>query len=241
MDGHDSLLQAFLGGDLGPDDVRRFDQHLLECEACWRAVRDNRAGRMAAQMLRQPAPPDLADRVAFAVEIAASERPRRRARAPSRLGLRLAGGGTALLAALVVLLVVLLPGVGGTPPMPAAVQAVAHYAQSMTPAAGSARSQAGGRQAAPVEVGQPVSVTVGGQRILMRTWRLGGTEAVVAVSQRPFPMPAGATAGSGGGMAWSARLGKLGMYCVNSRTSELVAAPVPAAELPTLAARLPLT
>jgi hypothetical protein len=29
------------------------------------------------------------------------------------------------------------------------------------------------------------------------------------------------------------------MYCINGRTSELVAAPVPAAELATLAARLP--
>src|SRR5262244_3927031 len=141
MDGHDSLVQAFLGGDLGPADARRFDEHLLECEACWRAVRENRAGRMAAQLLRHPAPPDLADRVAFAVEIAALARSQRRARAPSRLGLRLAGGGTALLAALVVLLV-LLPGVRGTPAMPAAVQAVARYAQAIAPPAGPARSQA---------------------------------------------------------------------------------------------------
>jgi anti-sigma factor RsiW len=238
MDGHDSLLQAFLGGDLGPADALRFDEHLLECEGCWRAVRENRAGRTAAQLLRHPAPPDMTDRVAFAVEIAASERPQRQARAPGRLGLRLAGGGTALLAALVVLLV-LLPGVPRTPPTPAAVQAVARYAQAIAAPSGPARSQTGGRQAAPAEVGQPVSVTTGGQRIMLRTWRLGGTEAVVAVSQRPFPMPAGATAASGGGMAWSARLGKLGMYCVNGQTSELVAAPVPAAELPFLAARLP--
>jgi len=240
MDGHDSLLQAFLGGELGPAEARRFDEHLLECEACWRAVRENRAGRMAAQSLRHPAPPDLADKVAFAVEIAALARPQRWARGPSRLGLGLAGGGTALLAALVVLLV-LLPGVRGTPPMPAAVQAVARYAQAIAPPAGPARSQAGGRQPVPAEVGQPVSVTTGGQRIVLRTWRLGGTEAVVAVSERPFPMPAGATAASGGGMAWYARAGRLGMYCVNGRTSELVAAPVPAAELPFLAARLPLT
>jgi len=42
-------------------------------------------------------------------------------------------------------------------------------------------------------------------------------------------------------MAWSVRLGKLGLYCVNGPTSELVAAPVPTAELASLAARLPLT
>jgi hypothetical protein len=90
----------------------------------------------------------------------------------------------------------------------------------------------------PVAVGRPVTVTVQGQRIEMRTWRLGSAEAVVAVSGQPFPMPAGAHAASGGGMAWSARLGKISLYCLNGPTSELLAAPVPAAELAALAARL---
>ena len=85
-----------------------------------------------------------------------------------------------------------------------------------------------------------MTVTAGGQRMVLRTWRLGGAEAVVAVSGRPFPMPAHAQGVSGRGMAWSARLGRLGLYCLNGQTSELVAAPVPAAELAALAARLPL-
>jgi hypothetical protein len=42
-------------------------------------------------------------------------------------------------------------------------------------------------------------------------------------------------------MASSARLGTLGLYCINARTSELVATPVPDAVLAALAARLPLT
>lgn len=50
------------------------DEHLLVCERCWRTVREDRAGRQAAQVLRQPAPPGLADRVAFAVEAAAAGR-----------------------------------------------------------------------------------------------------------------------------------------------------------------------
>jgi hypothetical protein len=41
-------------------------------------------------------------------------------------------------------------------------------------------------------------------------------------------------------MAWSARVGTLGLYCVNGRSSELVAAPVPVAELAALVAQLPL-
>jgi len=244
MDSHELMLRAFLAGDLGPADARRFDEHLLECEACWRAVREDRVGRQAALLLRRPAPPGLADRVAFAVEVAASARPPAPARPPAkrpvrRMRWRLAGAGMLALGVLAALIAVLLPGGGGTPAMPGAVAAVARYAQAVPLPAGPSRAQSG--RAAPAEVGQPVTVTAGGQRIVLRTWRLGGTEAVVAVSSRPFPMPTGAAAVPGGGMAWSARLGRLGLYCINGKTSELVAAPVPAAELAALAARLPLT
>src|SRR5215471_8213259 len=104
MDGHDRVLAAFLAGELGPAEARRWDEHLLVCEACWRAVREDRAGRQAAQLLRQPAPPGLADRVAFAVEMAAARTAalrqvqlgigsRRRARHDRRLRWRLAGAG----------------------------------------------------------------------------------------------------------------------------------------------------
>ena len=70
--------------------------------------------------------------------------------------------------------------------------------------------------------------------------RLGGVEVVVAVSGQPFAMPPGARGAPGGGMAWSARLGRLAFYCINGRRPVLVAAPVPAGELAGLAARLPL-
>ncbi len=123
--------------------------------------------------------------------------------------------------------------------MPAAVAAVARYAQAV-PYRNAEQSPPQGIRSAPVEVGRPVTLTAGGQQIVVRTWRLDGTQVVVAVSRQPFPMPAGAQAASGAGMAWSARLGKLGLYCVNGRTSELVAAPVPDAELAALVARLPL-
>jgi len=131
--------------------------------------------------------------------------------------------------------VLLLPG--GRAGMPAPVAAVARYAETMPPARQPEPST--GWPTTPVPVGHPVTLTAGGQRIVVRTWRLGGTEAVVAVSGRPFPMPPGAQGASGGGMAWSVRVGKLGLYCINGKTSELVAAPVPVADLAALAARLP--
>src|SRR5216683_479976 len=129
MDGRNTdhrLLAGFLAGDLGPAETRRWDEHLLACEQCWRAVREDRAGRQAAALLRQPAPAGLADRVEFAVEVAA------------------AGGTAALLRA------------GHEPGgVPAAVAAVARYAQAIPPPAREPHLHPG-RGAAPVEVGRPV-------------------------------------------------------------------------------------
>jgi hypothetical protein len=239
MDGHDRLLAAFLAGDLDQAAGREWDTHLLECERCWRAVREDRDGRQAAGLLRQPGPDGLADRVAFAVEVAAvGATTTRRPRGGERLHRGwLAAAGALALGLAVTLVVLLLPG--GRAGMPAPVAAVARYAETVPPPA----HQAGlgsGEQAAPVEVGHPVAMTAGGHHIVIQTWRLGGTEVVVATSGQPFPMPPGAQGTSGGGMAWVAQAGKLSLYCINGRTSELVAAPVPAAELTALAARLPL-
>ncbi len=243
MDGHDRhhlLLAAFLAGELDSAAARRWDEHLLACEQCWRAVREDRVGRQAAEVLRQPAPPGLADRVTFAVELAAAtrqpSRQRNRRRGPARWGW-LAGAGT-LAAGLAVTLMVLLVS-SGRETVPAAVAAVARYAGTLPSPARQPQHRPGQRPA-PVEMGSPVTLMAGGQRIVVRTWRLDGAEVVVAVSGQPFPMPSGAQGASGGGMAWSARLGKLSLYCINGRRSELVAALVPAAELAGLAARLPL-
>ena len=238
MDGHDRLLAAFLAGDLDWAAARRWDEHLLECEQCWQAIREDRAGRQAAGLLYQPAPPRLADRVGFAVELAAAG-----TASPWRSpGIRLrrswiAAAGALAVGLAVTLVVLLLPA--GRATMPAPVAAVAHYAETLR----SPGHQAGlgtGEHAAPLRVGHPVTITAGGHRIVLRTWRLAGIEVAEARSGQPFPMPPGARGMTGGGMAWVARVGKLSLYCINGRTSELVAAAVPAAALAALAARLPL-
>src|SRR5215469_5222138 len=128
MEGHDRLLAAFLAGDLDRATAREWDEHLLECESCWRALRDDRAGRRAAGLLRQATPPALADRVSFAIELAAAgaadpRRARRMRRGP------LAAGGALALSLAITLVVLLVPG--GRPGMPAPVAAVAHYAETM--------------------------------------------------------------------------------------------------------------
>src|SRR5215470_4061569 len=172
MDSHDRrhrMLAAFLAGELNPADAPRWDEHLLECERCWRAVREDRAGRRAAQLLRQPAPPGLADRVAFAVELAAAGTV---ARQRPGQGMRLrwrwlaAAGGLAATAAVTV--AVLLPSGRETGATPAAVAAVARYAQTVPPARHPGPGP--GWPGAPVEVGHPVTVAAGGQQMVLRVW-----------------------------------------------------------------------
>ncbi len=67
----------FLAGELSDEDERRFDDHLLVCEQCWRAVRADRVARLALEQLRQPAPAGLQDRVTLSVAIAADEASKR--------------------------------------------------------------------------------------------------------------------------------------------------------------------
>jgi anti-sigma factor RsiW len=241
MDSHDrrhQLLTAFLAGELNPADAPRWDEHLLECEQCWRAVREDRAGRQAAHVLCQPAPSGLADRVAFAVELAAAgDMAQRHPRHGVRLRWRWLASAGALAGAVAVAVAVLLPGGHETGSMPAAVAAVARYAEAVPPEPHDGADSGG--SAAPVEVGHPVTVAAGGQQMVLRVWRLGHVEAVVAVSAQPFPMPTRAHGVTGPGMAWTARMGNIGLYCRNGHTSELLAAPVPEAQLAALAAWLP--
>ena len=114
MDSHDrrhQLLAAFLTGELNPADAPQWDDHLLECEQCWRAVREDRAGRQAAHVLCQPAPYGLADRVAFAVELAAAaDTAQRHTRHGMRLRWRWLASAGALACAVAVTVAVLLPG-----------------------------------------------------------------------------------------------------------------------------------
>src|SRR5258707_14797485 len=98
MDSDDRMLAAFVAGDRGMADARGWDEHLLECERCWRAVREDGDARRAAERLRLPPPPGLADQVRFAVELAAAAGtspcpPGRRRGSPTWV--RLSGGGAA--------------------------------------------------------------------------------------------------------------------------------------------------
>src|SRR5262249_62051766 len=122
----------------------------------WRAAAAAGAGRHAAELLRRPAPPGLADRVALAVELAvAGPGPGRRAGARARPRWRwLAGEGTGTFAVGLAITVVMLLLPGARPGVPAAVATVARYANAVS---AQARPQVPGtdRRALAVLAGPP--------------------------------------------------------------------------------------
>ncbi|MBA3653174.1 MAG: hypothetical protein H0W70_03155 [Actinobacteria bacterium] len=83
MSHSERTLAAFLVGDLDPVDAAEYDRHILECDACWTAVHEDRRGRDRLDTLREPAPARLADAVRQRVEAAAARRPQ--PRRPARI------------------------------------------------------------------------------------------------------------------------------------------------------------
>jgi hypothetical protein len=239
-------LVAFVAGELSAEDERRFDDHLLGCEQCWRAVQADRAARLALERLRQPAPAGLQGRVAASVALAAAEAPKGpvvvgphpvgRYRAPSLLRRAAARPHVRLIAAACLLVAVAAGSFGwlaasrSGAPEPAQVAAVVAM---ITP--GSAPTTA-------LRAGE--HLVIGGQHLVVRAYQLEGTEEIVATSARPFPIPSTSHLLTGSSpRAWMATKGSLSMYGVNRRgggQSLFVVAAMPMAEMPQMAARLGL-
>jgi anti-sigma factor RsiW len=229
---------AFLAGEMSDEDERRFDQHLLQCEDCWRAVQADRAARFALERLREPAPAGLQDRVALAVNLAAPEaspdkaahppldlsvrkamaRPVVRLVAAAGLFIALAAGSFAWLAA---------KGGPADPPQVAAVAAM------MSPGASPAKALKAGEH-----------MVIAGQGLAVRAYVMDGKETIVATSARPFSVPHSSHVLSGTSpTAWMATEGRLSMYGVNrsgGKKSMFLVSMMPMAELPEVAAHLGL-
>jgi anti-sigma factor RsiW len=229
-------IVAFLNGQLSGPDEQAFDEHLLNCEACWRAIREDRLGRLALEQLRVSAPAGLADRVTLLVGLAGQEE-RHPQGHPARPGLRgrsrfvRMGAGAAL--ALAVFGAVMgwaLQGRSvGDPPQIAKVVAMEAPKMADSPA---------------LRNGEQFDF--GGQPLTVRSFRVEGVITLVATSTRPFPMPGSSHLLAGSSFtAWMATHGKLAMYGVNRpggdpRGSMFLVAAMPMAQLPQVAARLHL-
>jgi hypothetical protein len=228
---------AFLAGELSAEDERRFDEHLLQCEECWRAVQADRAARFALEKLREPAPAGLHDRVALAVTIATADAPRREAAPRRLLAVRRAVEQplVRLLAAASVLIALAAgtfawmeaKGQTAEPPQVAAVAAM------MTPSSSPANALRAGEH-----------MVIAGQSLSVRAYVMDGSETIVATSARPFSVPRSSHVLSGPSpKAWMATKGRLSMYGVNrpgGKQSMFLVSVMPMAELPEVAAHLGL-
>lgn len=234
---------AFLNGQLSQAEEQGFDEHLLTCESCWRAVRQDRAGRLALERLRVSGPPGLADRVTISVGLASrpgADSPDSGRRWPPGRRFRLGFGrgrsggllvgaafGIALVAAL--LSWTLSGSQSSDPPQ------IASVVSMMTAKTDDSTALRGGEH-----------FDFGGQSVAVRAYRVEGVTTLVATSGRPFPMPASShlLAGSSS-TAWMATRGSLALYGVNrspgdDRQSMFLVAPMPMARLPQVAAKLHL-
>jgi anti-sigma factor RsiW len=208
-------LAAYLAGELDPNAARAIDEHLLECEDCWAEVCAAQLGRRAAERLRQPAPPALADRIRLAVElapVAASPRQSRRGR-----WLTAAAGTVALIAAIAT--AALVAPHQSTRHDPAVISALVRLAA----------------QPAPV---RPGPVALAGQAVMLHRYPVEGGTALVATSAQPFPTPPGAQPRPSSAMAWTITRDTVTVYCPHSDV--ILAGPVPARTLAALAERLHL-
>lgn len=234
MGAHEQALAAFLAAELDERAAAEFDAHLLSCAGCWRAVREDRAGRAAAARLRDAAPHDLADRVRMTVELAGQPRPGHRPpHRPARRRERwLAAGALAVAAALVALLALVLPERGADPP---AITAVVEAAQRIPGPTGEPVEPGAG----PLVHGQRWSVRAGVAELRLQYYRLDGVDLLLARSDRSVGTPPDAQHAPPGDMPWTVDRDGITVYCLHDDT--LVAAAVPPDQLAALAQRLPRT
>ncbi len=250
---------AFLGGELDAEEAAELDDHLLACEECWMAVREDRAGRRLVERLLEPLPAGLADRVSLSIELAARAaksaavdprdgaaaggprrlwrpvvRPRPSSGRPAPWAARrrtlLAAAVAAAAAAVAVPLALSVSGGGAAdPPAVAAVVAMA--------------STDGGAPSALAAQHTREQVMIGGRPVELSAYRVHGVLTLVATARRPFAMPASTYAAGSSAQAWMATRGAVGVYCLNAPPggeSMLLAAVMPAVALPGVALRLGL-
>lgn len=208
----DATLGAFVAGELSPAEAERVDAHVLGCDECWEAVRQDLHGGRLARSLRVRAPAGLADRVEAAVRARASP-PRGARRRQLIAGLVAVACATVLLA-----------GVSRwrDRPDPPLIATIVRLASASAPA----ETLAGQRL--------PGNVAVSYERV-------DGQIVILATERRPFPMPLGAHPTVAGTTdPWVARRGPLTLLCVNGAHPALLVGPVPAADLLGLARGLGL-
>ena len=232
---HDLALAAFLAGDLDRATERAVDEHLLSCDQCWLAVREDRAGRALVAALREPTSPVLVDRIRLAVELAPSPQPMqltRRVRRRRELPLPgvIAAVGAVVLA--IVAVIARTPQQHATARDSAALREVVALAQQL-PSSHTVDA------ASPVAVGAPRTLRMPNSAITLQTYAFDSRAAVLATATRPFAEPSNARQISGAAMPWAVSRGTVTLYCPQANV--LLAGPESVDQLAALARALHVT
>lgn len=197
MTTHPASVAAYLAGDLTTRDVAAVEEHLIDCDPCWREVQLARLGARTAASSAEACPPELRLRVAELMADASSregrDAPRRRDRR------RLLGLAASVVAAAAV-------GTGTfvasrpapAPPLPVAAspvpssaidEAVDCYRKQMLPMATATSTPPTGPDLAPVGLTMTgaTSASLGGQPVTALAYGArGGRSVFVFLSDSPL-------------------------------------------------------
>jgi hypothetical protein len=210
MRGHDPERDAalYLGGIMSGRARRRFEQHVIGCDDCWREIEVARRGRTLAESARELAPQELRELVRSTV-VAAIPKGRRVFR--PRLGVLASGAVLALVIAFVLL----------QPAQPQEIETIlADYK-------GSEQLHERTQAQLPASLGDLELVEVRGGRledmaVIVHEYvdRTGHTVTVYR-SDSTFPVVRGAQH-SASGTTWSATLDDATLFCADLPVPSLV-------------------
>lgn len=233
MPEHELPLAPFLAGDLDPASARAVDEHLLSCDSCWLAVREDRAGRAIASALRESTDPQSRDRIRLVLELAPTPGAARRAhRTHAGRVSHLAVPGALVALVLAVLTTLVMWPRQATPTGDStALHRVVALATNLPRTTGSGA-------ATPVVVWSSRITRGLGQAMTVQTYAYAGHTALVATSPRPFPMPPDAHMPTGRAMPWTIARGRVTVYCPHAGV--LLAGPESPNQLAALARALHL-
>ncbi len=204
---------AYVAGELRARLRRSFEDHLIECEDCWREVRLGREGRRRAESARELAPAGLREDVRAAVTLSEG------APGPRR---RLLVSTVAILSATTVVLAsfALLRRPGQPPPIAAAL---ASYRSSGPTGASPAGRAAPDLRGEGLELSSSGHVIIGGMPVDAFGYRSSsGARVLLFFSSSVFPQASGATERTGSVHGWVSQEGGLSLVCGDRPVSYLL-------------------
>ncbi len=203
---HNPELDAamYLGGAMSRDRARAFEEHLIDCEECWREVAEGREGRAMFESTREMAPVEFREDVRAAIAAHDQVQPRRGRvwfAIAAAFVLLVAGGSTYLVAR--------------SPSQPVAIAAaIADFRTGRLPVDAAPSRPAPDLSAAGLRLTSSGAGRVGALEIDAYAYRdASGRRVLLYLSDHPFPTAAGAQSIDGPESPWIAHDGDIQLLC----------------------------